>query len=130
MKIIKEIFIICVFPFAFVKLSTAQNQGSIDKQKAWEIVKEYVLKNELKDINVYISKNVFATNQELEKIRNINSPSYSSWFFFIDERPYQNLAHPCKYCFINSSTGEFEIIKSDSPPNFDNIKVEFQISIE
>jgi len=39
MNIIKEIFIICIFPFAFVKPSTAQNQESIDKQKAWEIVK-------------------------------------------------------------------------------------------
>lgn len=123
MKIITKILI---FPFLVIiweNTLMAQDQIKIDKQLAWKIIKEQVLKENYEHFNVYMSKDVLMENQELDKIQRVFSPSYASYFFFIDEMPFANWDHPCKYCFVNAKTGEIEIIDSDTPPNFENLEI-------
>ena len=38
------------------------------------------------------------------------------WLFFVDEMPFANWSHPCKYVFVNITSGAYDIINSFSPP--------------
>ncbi|MCD8029719.1 MAG: C13 family peptidase [Bacteroides sp.] len=49
----------------------------------------------------------------------ISSPDYASWFVFIDEHPFANWEHPCKYVFIHAETGKYELREMTSPPSGD-----------
>ena len=46
----------------------------------------------------------------------INLPNSRCWFFFIDEMPYANWSHPCKYVFINVSNGRITSLERTDPP--------------
>ena len=123
MKTTSKALLLFIFVIFCGSALVAQNQVKIDKQESWQIIKEQVLKYNYKDVDIYVSKNILSAKEELEKIRKVNSPSYSCFFFFIDEKPYANWAHPCKYCFVNTITGDVEIINSDLPPDFENMEI-------
>jgi len=123
MKTTSKALLLFIFVIFCGSALVAQNQVKIDKQESWQIIKEQVLKSNYKDVDIYVSKNILSAKEELEKIRKVNSPSYSCFFFFIDEKPYANWAHPCKYCFVNIITGDVEIINSDLPPDFENMEI-------
>ncbi len=110
-------------------LLRAQNNIELDQEEAWKIIKEQVLKGNFKDFDIYIGKNIILPDQELESIRKITSPSFRSFFFFIDEKPLANWSHSCKYCFVDIITGEVKIIKSDMPPDFENLEILHHINL-
>jgi len=89
MKTIIKIFIISILAIIWGSPLIAQNQIKIDKQQAWKIVREQVLKKNYDNVNVYVSKDVLLANQELEKIRKVNSPSYPSFFSLLMKNPMQ-----------------------------------------
>lgn len=100
----------------FVVLVQAQKENYITQNAAWDIVKENILK-ELNGINVYASSSVLAPNKAIatwngEEI----TPSYESWFFFIDDMPFCNWTHPCRYVYVDTREGKVTIMSKRHPP--------------
>lgn len=102
---------------AIVGQTSAQNIRSLTKEQAWEIVKEKILANNLDGVNVSVLNTVVKANAEIEVLlKNENAPDFDSWFFFIDDRPFESWEHPCRYVFVNVKDGAYLIVNKRRPP--------------
>ncbi len=82
----------------------------ITQEMAWQIVKLIVLRNHLDNIDVYVSKEPIHPNTTIECYYSTElSPNYTSWLFFIDDVPFGNWGHPCRYVYVNGVGGKCEI---------------------
>ncbi|MBR5655420.1 MAG: hypothetical protein IKW98_01865 [Prevotella sp.] len=109
------IFSICISYSQDIKLLTCED--------AWKIIKDNVLFNRLESINVYACDTILSANSDICTFsQNEKSPSFASWFFFIDDIPYANWEHPCRYVFVNIKDGRFEIQNRMLPPSLENMK--------
>ena len=89
----------------------------ITQELAWEIVQTKVLKNELDNINAYVSKVPVPPNTVIDAIFTTDqSPKYTSWVFFIDDVPYGNWAHPCRYVYVNVVGGNYMVHQNKWDP--------------
>lgn len=89
----------------------------ITQELAWEIVQTKVLKNELDNINAYVSKVPIPPNTVIDAIFTTDqSPKYTSWVFFIDDVPYGNWAHPCRYVYVNVVGGNYMVHQNKWEP--------------
>ena len=80
----------------------------ISQDLAWKIVQTKVLKNALDNIDVYVSKNPILPNTVIDATYTTDqSPDFTSWAFFIDDVPYGNWSHPCRYVYVNVVGGNF-----------------------
>jgi len=63
--------------------------------------------------------------------RKISSPFKESVLFFIDDDPFSNWTHPCRYVFVDkNSKGAYKVISETSPPtNFEGYSLLSQINI-
>ena len=96
--------------------------GQLTQENAWNIVKNQVLSNDTSEVNVFISRSVIPPNSTITTINGSDlSPSYNSWFIFIDDMPYENWGHPCRYIYVNSQSGDFEIFTKMCPPQVENM---------
>ncbi|MBO5602600.1 MAG: hypothetical protein J5957_08385 [Prevotella sp.] len=95
----------------------AQEEASISRIKAWDIIKEQILMRDTSNILVKVSKNIKQPKSIIKSlVKPVISPMYDSWFFFIDDMPKANWEHACRYIFVNTKTGEYEIQKKRRPP--------------
>jgi hypothetical protein len=79
----------------------------ISKDEAWQIVKEKVLLNKLQDVNVYFEKSTIEGNSVTKSVfTEVESPPFTSWFFFVDDKPLANWGHSCRYVYVNAYSGE------------------------
>lgn len=53
-----------------------------------------------------------------------------SYLFFVDEVPYGNWAHSCKYILVNSSNGSITNISADMHPNLEDYTIIKETSID
>lgn len=89
----------------------------ISQDHAWLIVKTFVLNNQLDKIDVYVSKNTIQPNKTIETYSTPDiSPDYESWLFFIDDIPFGNWSHPCRYIYVNAVGGKYEVHQHSMPP--------------
>ena len=89
----------------------------ISQDHAWLIVKAFVLKNQLDRINVYVSQNTIQPKTLIKTLgRDEISPDYESWLFFIDDMPFGNWSHPCRYVYVNAVGGKYEVLQQSMPP--------------
>ena len=92
--------------------------AQISKESAYQILKTIILNNDWEDKEIFASKEV----QQGEDTINIGNsfiviPNFDCWFFFVDEKPFANWSHDCKYVFINKENGNFVIENGNFPPN-------------
>ena len=89
----------------------------LSQNQAWQIVKTFVLNNQLDKIDAYVSKSTIQPNKTIETISTPDkSPDYESWLFFIDDIPYGNWSHPCRYVYVNTVGGKYEVHQHSMPP--------------
>ena len=89
----------------------------ISQNVAWEIVKQRVIYNMLDDVNVFVSKSIINPITTIDGIHDSNqSPRFASWLLFIDDCPNANWAHPCRFVYVNTIGGEYEIHEGTWPP--------------
>ena len=101
--------LICTFAYA-------DTIHKISQEQAWEIVKQDVLGNKCENINVYVSTYVISPNTQIKTLgRDENSPNIDSWLFFIDDIPYGNWSHPCRYIYVDSENGKVVIHNHSMP---------------
>jgi hypothetical protein len=87
-------------------------------QQATNLVLNQVLSAELDQVDVYMV-DVAKSGQNTISLGNnetVDMPYSSNWVYFVDDRPFANWAHPCRYIFVNEATGAYQIVNSDFFP--------------
>ena len=96
------------------QLSLAQ----VSRDSAYAILKTDILDS------TWIEKEIFSTTEVLHFGDTVSSsfgnklflvPYSDCWFFFVDEKPFANWCHGCKYVFINKETGDYVVNNSYYP---------------
>jgi len=107
--------------FSFLISSVvADEQTLISETDAFQIVFKNVLNGNIEGRWVYVGVKIMKANTGIKAFNEVyKSPSFDGWFFFIDDHPWANWGHPCRYVFVNITTGEYQIISASMPP--DNI---------
>ena len=59
---------------------------------------------------VYACDTVVSANYDLPTfLTYLRTPSFDSWYFFIDDSPNSNWEHPCRHVFVNVKDGNFVV---------------------
>ena len=97
--------------------------AQLSQKEAYEIVKSQILKSDTTDIHLYVSEDMITPKSIIETMhKDIISPDFISWMFFIDDAPYQNWSHPARYVFVGPK-GQIEIQAYSYPPKFDKMVI-------
>ena len=107
-----------LFCFFFATLSlSAQSKIIVGQEEAWGIVKQSVLGNKIEGINVDVSSTVLPPASIIKTLGKVEtSPDFNSWAFFVDDRPFGNWKHPCRYIYVNAENGQCITHKHSMPP--------------
>ncbi len=111
-----------VFVLYVMLVFTSFTYSQINRESAYEILKNDLLGENWYNNEIYASKTVLQgqtlifTNDTF-----VYSPNNTSWFFFVDEYPNADWWHPCKYVFINNLNGSIHFVQMTSPPYYDSL---------
>ena len=90
--LILYIVAICGYTQVIAQVSSRHSQ-----KEAVDIVINEILKGETKDKEVFVCDTIISSNGKILDIFSIEkSPTFDSWFFFIDDNPLANWEHPCR----------------------------------
>jgi len=115
-----------LFYFNFINPSYTQ----ISKEQAINIIMDEVVGGSILDFNIYLNKDKCGSEKfDLTPYDQIINPYDTSWLFFIDLMPEYGWGHPCKYVFIQESSGDYAILDKCIPPiNYLNIWEEVSVT--
>ncbi len=115
---------------AILCLVTTFSMGQFTKQQANDLVLNQVLANQLAQVDVFSLADVQTEQSGLALYDNstIAIPYDECWVYFVDDLPFANWNHSCRYVFVNSTNGNYTIINSRKHP--DGWKVNFGIISE
>ncbi|MBQ5474665.1 MAG: caspase family protein, partial [Lachnospiraceae bacterium] len=101
----------------FTPNSQAQHRVQIKQNEAWNIVEKEVIGNRKDSVNVFMSNSIIKANHSVSTINKTGiSTEYDSWFFFIDDMPFESWEHSCRYVFVNVNNGKYNIYNFQLPP--------------
>lgn len=110
----KITFIVIAFLNIIYNITNAQTT----RDEAFELLKNKVITKTLDSLEIYANKTILAENTEVKSYNNMILKTLdTSWMFFIDEQPFENWSHACKYVFINIK-GEIQIVEANMFPTF------------
>ncbi len=95
--IVTAIICLCVIPA----------MAQFTSQQATNLVLNQVLSAELDQVDVYMV-DVAKSGQNTILLGNnetVAMPYSSNWVYFVDDRPFANWAHPCRFIFVDEATG-------------------------
>lgn len=103
---------------ATICLSSMLSMAQFSRQQADNLVLNQVLSGQLSKVDVYSPADIQTGQNTIMQYDNsvLNLPYPSNWVFFIDDLPFANWNHPCRYVFINTSDGNYAIINSNKYP--------------
>ena len=94
--------------------------AQISIKQADNIIQEYIEKEITEYYWLYSNENIKADKSGVTTIliwnREFISNDNSCFVYFIDEYPYANWEHPCRYLFVNKSNGQIHEKKAKTPP--------------
>ena len=94
----------------------AQTKNPITQNTAWGIVEE-ILGEDIDSVNVFVSCSKLIPNKTISTWNGDEvAPEFESWFFFIDDMPFCNWTHPCRYVFVNTNDGKATVFYKRRPP--------------
>lgn len=92
-------------------------RDNISRDEALNIIKEKLSLEQNTSVEIFVCDSIVKQSSPIALLsKEIQSPNYDSWCFFIDDNPMANWAHPCRFVFVNPETGDLEIIKNNMPP--------------
>ena len=110
----------------------AQTIKHLTKDDAWKTVLYEVLKSDTLRVNAYVLKEPLGPKVTFKTIdTEETSPDYESWMFFIDDFPLESWEHPCRFVFVNSKTGEYQIYNRKKVPDlalFETLLIQNQVA--
>lgn len=108
--ILLTLSLICALAYADTTIKITQSQ-------AWENVKQKFSLYKESNINVYVNSTIVSANTSIETLGKIEiSPDCNSWLFFVDDRPFGNWSHPCRYIYVDCNNGEIISHSHSMPP--------------
>lgn len=101
-----------------IVVSTTVLLGQITIKQADNAVFEYLEKEKIvPDYWLYANDSILSNNIKVETlVDEILSPDYPCWVYFVDEQPFANWSHKCRYLFVNKGTGDILTKKESFPP--------------
>ncbi len=109
---------------AVVSLSEAQ----VTRVEADSIIQRYIQNENIEGHWLYFKTTPVPGRSEVAIwTGKLVSPDFDSWVYFIDENPYANWSHKCRYVFI--STGNGKVIERSAiypPANLEKWKMIFE----
>ena len=101
----------------------------IDQETAWNSIKDEVLNKAKGEIEVWVSNTPVRADSVIQTYFTVeHSPYYLSWLFFIDDFPFGNWSHPCRYIYVNVLDGNYEVNYNKWPPK--NQETEMKLIID
>jgi len=99
----------------------AETANAITKKDAKNLVLNRIIAEDVGKVDVYLWKNmVSSTNSVRLMNKTLSCPYASNWVFFVDDMPAANWCHPCRYVFVDTTTGNYNIITERiHPQGFD-----------
>lgn len=92
--------------------------AQITEHEAFNILENKVITKSLDSLEIFVTKTLLPNNTEVTSYSNtILKTTEDSWMFFIDEQPFENWSHQCKYVFINSSEN-FKVVEATMFPTY------------
>ena len=88
----------------------------ISKMDAYNLVISELLNGSTEGKWVYVDPKPVKAGTTIESWRSsIELPRKEGWFFFIDDNPMANWAHPCRYVFVDLA-GKITLYEATMPP--------------
>lgn len=109
----KHTILYLFFLFYFNTIVNAQ----IGRQQSDSMLNNYIIENNIEKKWIYFCDTI----QPTDKIAilygdTIIAPDEESFVYFVDERPLQGWSHPCRFVFIDKSTGQIRDSIAKFPP--------------
>ncbi|MCK4520766.1 hypothetical protein KAT95_02760 [Candidatus Parcubacteria bacterium] len=90
---------------------------NISKTDAYNLVISELLNGSTEGKWVYVGPKPVKAGTTIESWHSsIELPQKEGWFFFVDDAPWANWAHPCRYVFVDF-TGKITVHEATTPPN-------------
>ena len=89
----------------------------ISQEQAWEIIKQKIFDYKYENVNIYVCSSLIPANSRIRTYGEEEiAPNTISWFFFVDDMPYGNWSHPCRYVYVDCDSGNVSIHNLFMPP--------------
>jgi len=107
--------------FAFIMLINLlvwPSFAQFTRQQAIDKVLNEILPADTGNINLYIATDVYtgSENIELPDGSLILNPFENNYVFFVNDFPFANWNHPCRYIFISQATGDYSVVYKNVYP--------------
>lgn len=114
----KKVLLITIAMMAIMVSVSAQNGTSYTKKQADNMVLNTLLISDLESSDVYSLDTLISKNDTIWHFDGsfIKSPYNTAWAYFVDDCPFANWVHPCRYIFVNATNGNYQLINSELPP--------------
>ena len=97
--------------------------AQITSQQADALVTNQIYDTIIEYVDIYSFPELLHRNDSIQLFDGtiIFVPYNNCYGYFIDLLPFANWSHPCNYCFLDSNTGQFNIIENTTfPKNWEN----------
>lgn len=122
-------FVIIIMTFMFLPLKNIAQ--SVSHQQAENIILQMYSDTIYDTYQIYSCNNLISEDEYiLSAFDTITMAESDSYLFFVDEVPYGNWAHSCKYILVNSSNGSITNISADMHPNLEDYTIIKETSID
>ena len=93
-------------------------QAQYTRQQAINLVENTILQTDIGSVDVYASLTSRTSSQPIDVFNNetITCTYANNWVFFVDDKPFANWMHDCRYIFVDASTGNYNIVNDDMFP--------------
>ncbi|MFQ6031721.1 MAG: C13 family peptidase, partial [Candidatus Zixiibacteriota bacterium] len=104
-------FLAILFLVTMVSLiSLTKVEAVVSREQGLEIVIKKIVGEETEKVNIWAYPTTLTNYAEIKTPKgSIFSPYEESWFFFVDDHPFENWEHPCRYVLVDRETGEFTV---------------------
>ncbi|NPD46999.1 MULTISPECIES: hypothetical protein [unclassified Lentimicrobium] len=94
--------------FSFISINL---KAQFTQQQAINLVLNQILDQELNKIDVYISQAPVSNQTTISLWDNtsVNLLYANNWICFVDDWPFANWAHQCRYIIIDAASGNYQI---------------------
>lgn len=122
-------FFVIIMTFMFLPLKNIAQ--SVSHQQAETLILQMYSDTIYDTYQIYSCNNLINEDEYiLSTFDTITMAESDSYLFFVDEVPYGNWAHSCKYILVNSSNGSITNISADMHPNLEDYTIIKETSID
>ncbi len=115
------IVVLCFTNFSFAQLS---------RQQAIDSVLNQIIPADTGKVNLYFALSSYSITDSIQLSVGsaISCPFENNYVLFVNDHPFANWNHPCRYIFMDTITGDYSIVNKNTFPL--NINNDFEIVLE